>query len=181
MDAIIIGTLLATVASAGLGVMQSQQQAGAMNIQADQARLQAELGNIQARQEENRGASEALDLRRNLLRTLGAQNARYAAAGLALDEGTPQVVAEDTQADAVREGRTLDTNTQLRASSLRMEGATGRIRASLLNDQASATRTAGTIGAGVTLLQGGMSAYGRMPGSTGSSRGGSNVPSMSRS
>lgn len=173
-EAILIGTIISSVASAGLGIMQAQQQAGAMNIQADQQRLQAELQGLQARQEENRGAAEALDVRRNLMRTLGAQNARYAAAGLALDEGTPQVVAEDTQADAVREGRTVETNAALRASGIRTEAAGSRIRATLLNDQASATRTAGYVQAGVTLLQGGIGAYNRMPGNLA-------VPSMSRS
>lgn len=181
MEAVLIGTLLSTVASAGLGMMQAQQQAGAMEIQAQQQRLQAELGMVQARQEENRGAAEALDVRRNLLRTLGAQNARYAAAGLVQDEGTPQVVAEDTQQDALREGRTIETNTGLRASGARLGALDSRIRANLLQDQASATRTAGFMQAGVTLLQGGIGAYNRMPGSTGTASGGLSIPSMSRS
>ncbi|WP_206934117.1 hypothetical protein [Roseococcus thiosulfatophilus] len=181
-EALLIGTIISSVASAGLGIMQSNQQAGAMRIQADQQRLQGELQMLQARQEENRGAAEALDVRRNLLRTLGAQNARYAAAGLVQDEGTPAVVAEDTQQDALREGRTVETNAALRASSARLGAADSRIRATLLQGQASATQTAGYIGAGVTLLQGGIGAYNRFPGSTGGAGGaGLAIPSMNSS
>jgi hypothetical protein len=135
-----------------------------MRAQAALEAVRARQQELEARSIEQRGTAEALNVRENLLRTLAAQNARYAAAGLALGDGTPQTVAEETAADAERELDIVRTNTAVAAESARMGAAQTQARAQLLRSQAGWTQTAGMIGAAATGLTGAARLLDRMPG-----------------
>lgn len=103
-----VGTVAGTVgslASAGMAIAGSQAQAGAMRNEADRQ-------NLAAQGELLRGQSEANQVRSALLRTLAAQNARAAGAGLALDDGVTATLADEAERQAeielgIRRGNTL--------------------------------------------------------------------------
>jgi len=171
---------IGTIAAAGLQIMQSRQQSGAMQSQSVLLDRQARQQEVQARQQElvattieQRGEVEALDTRQQLLRVLSAQNARYAASGLVLEEGTPRAVEDATREDAERELRLARFNTQAEADAARMGaqatrfGAAGtQQRARLLRADAGWTATSGLLGAGITLLEGAGRTLNRWPGAT---------------
>lgn len=156
----------AAVASAGLTYAQGQQQAGAMRVQAAQARIAGRQQQIAAEGEEVRGQSAALDLREGLLRTLASQRARYAAAGVALGEATPASLEAATITDAERQLDTLAANTRLSAASRRLGGAGSDIGAGLLSDQASGIATLAPISAAVGVTRAGVNLFDALPGTT---------------
>jgi len=155
---------LGSIASAGLQVMQAQQQAGAMRNQAALLSIQARQQELSARSIEQRGEMEALNTREQLLRVLAAQNARYAAGGLVLDDGTPATVAEQTARDAERQLQVMATSTALDAASARIGAAGTQQRVRLLADQAGWTSTAGWLGAAATAGRGVADWWARQPG-----------------
>ena len=155
---------IGTAAAAGLQLMQAQQQAAAMRGQAALLGVQARQQELSARSIEQRGQIEALNTREQLLRVLAAQDARYAAAGLALDDGTPATVAEQTARDAERQLQVMATSTALDAASARIGAAMTGQRALLLADQAGWTSTAGWLGAAATASRGLVDWWARQPG-----------------
>jgi hypothetical protein len=157
---------LASVASAGLRLLEGQAQARALSGQAALMRVQARQGELSARGEELRGTAEAQSVRETLLRTLAAQQARYSAAGLALGEGTPLTLEEEAQAEAERQLEVIRTQTVLNAEGRRIGAASAETRALLLSDQAAFARLAGPLSAGATLAEGGVRAWERWPGRT---------------
>ena len=159
-----IASALGSVASAGLQIMQAQQAASAASAQAALMQVQARQQELSARSIEQRGQMEALNTREQLLRVLSAQNARDAAAGLVLDEGTPDAVAGEAQRDAERELDVLRTNTTLDAESARIGAAMTGQRALLLQSGTDWTRAAGFLGAAATLGEGAARWYARQPG-----------------
>jgi hypothetical protein len=128
--------------SAGLGLSGAMSQAAAADAAAQQARLAA-------RQEELRGRDEANTVRRTLMATLSAQNARYAAGGVLLDSGTPADVEDATRAEADRQLTISGGNAALRASDQ-------RANATLYEGRASSSRTAGAAGVAGSLLDYGL-------------------------
>jgi len=160
----VIVSAVASAAAAGLQLMQAQQQAGAMRNQAALLGIQARQQELSARSIEQRGEMEALNTREQLLRVLAAQNARYAAGGLALEDGTPATVAEQTARDAERQLQVMATSTALDAASARMGAAGTAQRALLLADQAGWTSTAGWLGAAATAGRGVADWWARHPG-----------------
>lgn len=168
-----IVSVVATAASAGVQIMQAQQQSRAQRNQAAMDQVRARQQELEARGLEARGTAEALDVRENLLRTLAAQNARYAASGILLGEGTPQTVAEETQSDAERQLEILRTNTTIAAEGARVGAAQTQQRALLLRDQAGFTATAGYAGAAATAGRAALDTYNRWPGTTTPPGGGS--------
>ena len=145
-------TAAAAVAGAGLQFMGAQRQAAVYRSQARQS-------DFQARQEELRGREQANQVQSALQRVRAAQNARYAAAGVLLDDGTPETVAAATEAEAERQTTIVRSNATIAAEDR-------RIRSGMLNDTADATMTN-------AWWQGGMSLFDlvdrnlqRMPGTT---------------
>jgi membrane protein involved in colicin uptake len=161
-----VTAVVGTAASVYGQYQQSQGQASQLNTQAQQAALQARQAEIAARQEELRGQSDANAVREALLRNLATQNARYAAAGVMLADGTTETVAEAAKAEAERELTIRGAGADQRAAAARGEAAGQRTRASLLEDSAELTSTLGTIGAIATGLEGASRVAARWPGST---------------
>jgi hypothetical protein len=127
-----------SLASARLQVSGSQQQAQALGMQANQQDLLAQ-------QEQLRGQEQSNQVREALLRTLATQRAQYAAAGIALDEGTPETVAEASRYEAERELAIGRGNTAIAVSN-------ARTNAQLLRDRASAGLRSSGLSAGVSLF-----------------------------
>lgn len=164
MEGLAILSAVATAASAGLQLLQANQAAGQAQVQSRLAALQARQGELQARSVEQQGQAAALDVRDALLRTLSAQQARYAAAGIVLGEGTPLSLEEEVTREADRQLDTVRTNTGLAAESARMGAANQQARAALLADQARFQALAGPIGAAATLADGFLRYQARQPG-----------------
>jgi hypothetical protein len=156
-EAALIFSAVTAAASATATYAGAQQQAA-------QQRTQARMADFNATTEAIRGQIQANQVRETLMRTLAAQSARYAGSGLAL-EGTPDLVAEQTVAQANRELTMTETNTVLRSEQLRQ-------RARLLEDDAGATELGGTTGAVINLFDTASRTYSRFPGSTSSPGGG---------
>lgn len=131
-------TIASTVAGIGLQLASSSRQAA---LQRGQARMQ----DFAARQELIRGQQQGNALRQSLLRALAGQRARFAASGLAPDDGTALDLQEETAAQADRELTIQDTNSTIRSED-------NRIRASLLDDGADFTEAGGIVRAGVNLF-----------------------------
>jgi hypothetical protein len=143
-------TAVAAVAGAGMQVVASQRQAAVQRGQAAQADFAAEGERI-------KGVEQGNQLRDNLLRTLAAQRSRYAASGLLADEGTAMTLQEQTAARAERELTIQDANATIRSEQ-------GRAQASLLDDSADWTATAGYARGGINLFETAGRAYERWPG-----------------
>jgi hypothetical protein len=131
-----VGGVVASLAGAGMRVAGAQQQvlgaqdqARAFAFQAQQERLRAQQAELQARGALLTGRSDAVRVRDALLRTLAAQNARYAGAGLALDEGTPATVADDSREQAEIELGIIGDNAQIAAADRRMQAASFNLNA----------------------------------------------------
>lgn len=141
---------VAQIAQAGATVVAAQTQAAGM-------RRQAQQQDTAARQEQLRGEAQALQVRDALRRTLASQNARYAAAGLSLDSGTPETLAEATGAEADRQIRVIGANAEQRANA----------RLAAADDLRASADMAGAAGwgqAGMGLLDYADRSYRRTPG-----------------
>lgn len=154
MDVVTIVSAVAAVASSGLRLLEANQQAGQARAASQMAAIQAQQGQLQARSVEQQGQAAALDVRDTLLRTLSAQQARYAAAGIVLGEGTALTLEEQVQQEGDRQLDTLRVNTGLAAESARIGAANQGARTALLADQARFAALAGPIGAATTLADG---------------------------
>lgn len=128
-----------SLASAGLRVSGEQQQVRAATVQANQQE-------VAAQQEELRGQESANQVREALLRTIATQRAQYAAAGIALDEGTPQTVEDATRREAERELAIQRGNTAFAAGN-------SRLNAQLLRDRAASIQGTSNISAGLSLFE----------------------------
>jgi len=132
-------TAISTIAGTALQVVGAQRQASAMQSQAAAAEFNA-------RQELIRGQQQSSQLRESLLRTLASQRSRYAASGLAIDQGTPAQLQDLTAEQAERELAIAGSNATIRSEQQRMQ-------ASLLEDGADWTSTAGYVRGGVNLFE----------------------------
>jgi hypothetical protein len=137
---------------AGLTIASSQQQALGLRAQAGAARAAAGQAEFAAGQEALRGRAAAVQVRQSLARTLATQNARYAAAGIALDDGTPATVADATRLEADRQLTVSDANATIRAEDQRLRAGQLRGQATLLNDRADGAVTTGWLTAGASLF-----------------------------
>lgn len=114
------------VAGGQQGVIAARQQAEALAFQGQQERMRQQQALLQAQSALLTGQTQSNQVRQALMRTLAAQNARYAGAGIALDEGTPASVAEDSERQAEIELGLIETNAKLAAADRRMQaGAFG--------------------------------------------------------
>ena len=135
-------------------VAQGQSQARALMLQSRNLALQSEQQELAARSELARGREEGNQVREALLRSVAAQRARYAAAGIALDAaGTPDVVEEATLHEGQREMATRRTNAELRAAATRIQGSQSRANSEMAVGQASLARATGGLNAAINLFE----------------------------
>lgn len=158
---------IASLAQFGLGIAGSIGQANAQGAQARQAEFAATQQLMAAQQESLRGRSQAALITSRLVETLSSQNARYAAAGIQLDGGTPDTVAQETIDQAERETTIATTDAALRAARAKAEAANQYGRASLLNDSATGTLISGIGGSIAGLGNAALRIADRAPGETG--------------
>ena len=139
-----VALLAGTAMSATGSLMQGYQNKKLMEFQAgqDEQQAKAELAAADI---------EAQNIRKAMKGQIGAARAAYGASGASANDGTPLIVERD-----IAEGGESDAMLALLG---------GRQRSSALRDQAAMGRqggrmamTAGVIGAGGTLLQGGYQA-----------------------
>ena len=138
-----------TAAAAGSGFTTAMQLAGlglstigtvqSARAQAAGMEAQARLNERQSLIEQQSGAFEAQRERENAERIMARQRAGYLASGVAL-EGSPTAVIEDTATEAAMDIAAIKWGSNLRASNYQAQAGVDRMNA-------SATRTAGTIGA----------------------------------
>lgn len=166
------------LASAGLQISGGQRQRASLEMQAAEnsraAAFTTRQGELAAQQEEVRGIEQANRVRLALLQSLASQRAAYAAAGLALGEGSPEAVEEETRRQAERELTIEGANSRARATTTRLD-ATQRagnllLEGDLLRERGASAAVAGVTGAGTSLLDYVDRAGNRQPGRTRTTR-----------
>lgn len=130
--------LASTAATIATTFVASRNQAAAQRGAAARA-------DFDARQELIRGQQQSQQLRENLLRTLSAQRARFAGAGLATDDGTPQGLQDQAREDAERELGIVNANATIRSGQQRSQ-------AKAFRNAAGIAATSGALSAGLSLF-----------------------------
>lgn len=130
---------IAMAAASAVGKAISAQQ------EAKSLRSQAAFEEFNAGQEKIRGMQDANKIRENLLATLASNSARYAAAGIDLNSGTPETIDIATQEDADRQLELSRTNATILEQQRRMQAAQYR-------SGAKSTSMAGWIGLGTGIF-----------------------------
>lgn len=144
--AMIIASVVATVASTAGAVVASQRAAKAEEYN-------AKVAEVQGTQAQMAAAAEAEDRRRRARYLLGTRLAEAGAGNVAL-EGSPLLTMVDEGVQEDLEARRILYKGYLEASGMRSASALARY-------QADSTRTAGYIGAGTSLLRGASSVAGQ--------------------
>lgn len=144
-----------TLASAGASIFAGEQSAEAtmMNARQQQRALELDIREqeLEAQREEVRGKQDANNRNDELMRTISAQRAAYAANGLDIDFGTPVMTGNNARDAASRQLSVSREDARIRSLSRRRQAAA--LREESNNVLASAKATASN-----TRLQGGIGA-----------------------
>ena len=118
--------------NAGAAKAKSQGDKRAYAYQAQVARNNAQIDEYRAEDAIERG--QQAEFRRGLqtAQVAGAQRARFAAAGLALNEGSPLNILSDTEYMGQLDRDTIETNANREAWALRMQASNDLSNADLL-------------------------------------------------
>lgn len=159
-------TAAASVAGAGLTILSAQRQAASFQSQARQSDFQARQADFQAQQETLRGRQQVNQINAARQRVIAAQSARYAAAGIVLDDGTPMDVADATTAEAERQTTIATGNATISAANATIAGEDRRIRSAQLRDAADTTTATSYLNAGFSMFDLVDRSLARVPGTT---------------
>lgn len=132
---------IGTAMSVGSSIMQGQAGKEA-------AEYNQRLADMQAEATRKAGLREQEQIRDEKRRTLAAQRAGYAAAGIKIDEGSPLEVLAET-------ARQYDLDIQASKYNTRMGIARAQAESKYYGRAASSATTAGILSAGSSLLTGG--------------------------
>lgn len=141
-------TAVGTAGSIIGSISQGQQQAQMASAQADQARMQGELANLQAR-------SQAAEMLNEQNRLRSKQFAQASAAGVSLDSQSFMAVVASEASRAER-----DRQQVLRTG--RLNQAAGQASASAYSTQGGLSKWAGWFNAGTSAIRGSSTAMGIM-------------------
>jgi hypothetical protein len=154
--AMMAASLAASAAAAGASaygaVQQGKAAEGQANYQAAVGRNNAIIAERQARDAEERGASEELAQRRQTAAGLGKQRAGMAANGVDLSSGSPLDILGDTAAFGELDALTVRSNAAREAYGYRNQASQFTSDAAAQKIAGRNTRKASYIGAGSTLL-----------------------------
>lgn len=142
----ITGSFLASVLQGGVGLVGAMAAMREGQMQATAYRGQAQDAKFDARSEEIAGAQRQDSLRRDLVKTLGERDVAYAASGVDLSFGTPQIARGEAVDAAGRAVAQDQETTAMRAARLRE-------RAAYFKQMALGAEEAGlykAVGAGLT-------------------------------
>ncbi len=144
----LIGGLASTVATLKAG----ESEYDASREQAAQARNEAALAEMQALQEEIRGEEEKRLRKKEADKLRSRQIAKFAKAGVKVDEGSPLLVLAETSLDAQEDMRFIQEGTDARAGSFRHNADTFRRSAHTFRDIGRGRRSSSRLKAGQGLL-----------------------------
>lgn len=156
------------LASAGQGILQlasSRQKVAGLDQQRQAALVAAGQADFAASQEELAGRASAVQVQQQLAKTLAAQNARYAGAGIALDTGTPATVAGATTDEGNAQLAITRGNATIRAGDQTIRAQQMRQQAALLKQKSDLASASGWLNFGGTLFDYADKALSRTPGS----------------
>lgn len=173
----VVGTMLSAYGSYQQAQSQASQQEAAAEATRAQAQYTANVNTYNAQVNEDNAANvrtkaayDAALQRDKLKRVVGAQRLDYAAAGVELSSGSPLETMIQQVRDSELDIQTTLYNGELEASEFEKKAkllrygaenalTTGYATASNYDSAAGSTRTAGTIGAGATILTGASKTY----------------------
>lgn len=158
MSATTLASVAAMTSVAGLGMStigaykQSQAQKQAYEYQSAVARNNAQIAEWQAADALERGARSEQSQRLKAAQLKGAQRARMAANGVALDEGSPLAILQDTDFMNEQDALTIRDNAAREAWGHRVGAANAMSDAGMLGARAGAENP--MLSAGSTFLSG---------------------------
>jgi hypothetical protein len=161
-DPVTIGLTVAAVAvTAGGQIYAGDAAYKSAQYQAAVANRNADMADRSAQDANKRGEQEQLRHWRKVSQQLGDQRAKFAAAGLDLNFGTPADVVEDTMQMGYEDAFTIGENTKREVEGFDIEAANHRAGGKAAMMEGRAKRTAGYIGAAGTILGGASQLYGQ--------------------
>lgn len=122
--------------------------------QARMAQYNAAVAERDARAREDKTKFDQLRQRRQGRRIMGALRAKLGAAGAVMSEGAPLAVLSDQAFELELENALIGIEGRTEAERYRSQAAFDQAQAGIYKAKGKAARTAGTIGAGTSLLQG---------------------------
>lgn len=139
IGSIAVGLQVAGVANGMMGASrQARATQDAYNYQAAVARNNAQIGEWQAQDAITRGQKAEQVQRLKAAQLKSTQRAGFAARGVALDEGSPLAILQDTDYMNELDAMTIRDNAQREAWGHRMQGANASSDASMLSARAGA-------------------------------------------
>jgi hypothetical protein len=156
----------------GLETASTQMRVSALEQQSQAAMTSAAQADFAASQDELAGRAAVVQVQQQLNKTLAAQVARYAANGIALDTGTPAVVAGATTNEANTQIAITRGNATIKAEDQRLRGQQLRQQAKQLKLQATAAGVSGFTGSLLNFSDYQDKRASLMPGTIGSPGGG---------
>lgn len=149
-DLLIIASIVATVAAAGVGAYASYAQGQA---QKEASEFNAKVAENNAMAAEQQGQFDAQQIRDKNRRLVASQRAAYAASGVDPNSGSPLDVYRDTKISGELEALTAIYTGRTSANAQTAQASLDRARA-------NSASNAGTLGAASSLLGGAVSATG---------------------
>ena len=143
MSMVVVGTIV-TVVGAGISAYGKYQSGQAQKAMAD---YNAKLAENEAIAKEQQAHAESLQMRKDKERLQASQRAGFAKSGAIITEGTPLLVMAEQAGIMELDILNAQRNRALESSALRSQ-------ATLDKYAGKQAATAGTIGAGATLLSG---------------------------
>ena len=160
MWAFAILAAVSAVFSAYSSIQQGQAQAAAAKYNADMQAQNARALEEQAQSAKTQGEAEKTAIQLKLAAMKGSARTGYAASNVALGAGSPADYAVDLADRAANDMNTIDYNTDLEAWKYRVQATDARNQSTLMEAKASNAKSAGTMGAFGSLLQGASSVAG---------------------
>jgi len=133
------------------GLVQAQAIRDVGAFEADAARLNERLAELQGKQAIARGKKDAANLKRGVKQLIGEQRAAFAAQGIEVGSGSALEIQEETAALGELDAITIRNNAQREAFGFRVQGLQAAQRAQF-------ARISAEQRAGATILTGGLRA-----------------------
>jgi len=155
--AILVTAIVGTSVAAYGQYRQNKQAQAQAKAQAAWHQYNAKVAQRQAEAERKAAQFKSEQQKRQAEALLGRQRAMIGASGIEM-EGSPLLVAEDTAAQLAKEAQNIRLVGERRAQSYRSQSILDISKASAASSRAAGYGQAAVIGAGSTLLQGGVQA-----------------------
>jgi hypothetical protein len=146
--------LVSTAVTAASSYQQGRQQAAVAKGQERMAAYNAQVAEMNARAEREKGRFDQLRHRRAINSRMGRLRAALGGSGARMDVGAPMDVLAMQQAELELDNALVGYNSMVASARSRQQAGLMRFQSKIYGMRASNAMQAGRIGAGTSLLQG---------------------------